>query len=83
MSEKTIKVHKGGHEYVFCYVPGRENDVFEQVTRLADDADSPLDWLDAAGVGFRLASEVAATCVTDPPARLPLPRRGHRPRGAA
>jgi hypothetical protein len=65
MPLKTVNYRKGEHHYAFRYAPGREGEVIDHVMRLAGDAESAIDWLDAALVSFRVAREAATPAADD------------------
>lgn len=62
MNTKTLSLVKGGHKYVFRYAPGSENQMVDEIVRLAEDADCNLDWLDAATLSFQVARNAAMEC---------------------
>lgn len=59
MIKRTVSIEKGGHSYVFRYAPGRETAMLAEIERLARDASSSLSWLEAAELGFCMASAAA------------------------
>lgn len=62
MSVRVLSLAKGTHKYIFRYTPGCENQVIDEIMRLADDPDTNLDWLDAATLGFQVAHYTAIAC---------------------
>jgi len=62
MTTRTLTLAKGGHKYVFRYAPGYEDDVVDEIMRLAEDAQTNLDWLDAATLSFQVAHYAADGC---------------------
>ena len=62
VEKKTLSFAKGERTYVFSYVPGGEDKVFEQAMRLAGDPGSDFSMMDAAKLSFRLAKEMADEC---------------------
>ncbi|MFW6132521.1 MAG: hypothetical protein ACOC8F_01395 [Planctomycetota bacterium] len=55
MDRQTVIRSRGGQAYVFRYAPNAENEVIDAVMDLAERRDCPLDWVDAAAVGFEVA----------------------------
>lgn len=73
---------KYGHKYVFRYSAGYEDEIMDEMMRLAQDATTSLDWLDAAQLSFEITQRVAGawsathrSCASPP---LGLARRGQR-----
>ena len=64
MTRREISLAKGGHDYVFRYLPGEEDRILDEITRLARDAGTDLDLTDAATLGFQVAQNVAIDCCT-------------------
>ncbi len=62
MTKRTLTLSKGGHQYVFRYAPGWEDDIVDAVMELAEDPATPLDWLDAATLSFQVTQHAAADC---------------------
>jgi len=62
MTPKTLTLVKGEHKYILRYASGNEDDVVEELMRLADDPRANLDWLDAATLSFQVAHSAAADC---------------------
>ena len=62
MSARVLSLAKGDHRYIFRYSPGNENQVVDEIMRLADDPQTNLDWLDAATLGFQVAHYTALGC---------------------
>ena len=60
MTTQTLSLDKDGHTYVFRYSPGRENEVMDEIIRLAEDPQSTLDWLDAATLSFQVAQSASS-----------------------
>ena len=53
-----LSLVKGQHQFVFRYAPGREADLLARLVMLADDPDSPFDWLDAAVLSYQLGQRM-------------------------
>jgi hypothetical protein len=53
---------KSGHTYVFRYSPGCEDDIVDAIMGLAEDDQSPVDWLDAATLSFQITQNAARDC---------------------
>ncbi|MFP4105858.1 MAG: hypothetical protein ACLFVU_07160 [Phycisphaerae bacterium] len=62
MTARTINLNKDGHKYIFRYAAGREDEIVEEIMRLADDGRCALDWLDAATLSFQVTQYAAADC---------------------
>ena len=62
MTTRTLSLVKNGHKYVFRYCSGREDDIVDAIMDLAEDEDSPVDWLDAATLSFQVTRYAAADC---------------------
>lgn len=62
MASRTLDFSKNGQTYVFRYAPGDEDAVVEKLMSLAEDADCPLDWLDAATLSFQVTQRAAVDC---------------------
>ena len=60
---RTLSLVKGGHKYVFRYSAGCEDDVVDAVMALAEDGQSPVDWLDAATLSFQVTRHAACDCM--------------------
>ncbi|MCE5328523.1 MAG: hypothetical protein LLG01_19140 [Planctomycetaceae bacterium] len=56
--KRTITLEKDGHTYLFTYAPGSENQIIDELMRLADDEQCNLDWMDAASLSFQVAQGV-------------------------
>jgi hypothetical protein len=74
----VLSLAKDGRKYIFRYAVGCERQVLSELVRLAEDADSGLDWMDAATLGFQVAyygtgPQVPASLTCQPP--VPLPRK--------
>ena len=63
MSARTLSLIKGGHQYVFRYSPGCEDDIIDVIMALAGNDESPVTWLDAATLSFQVTRDAAAGCV--------------------
>ena len=59
MAHKTLTLVKSGHKYVFRYSVGSENEIVDEIARLAKDPETDLDWLDAATLSFQVAQDAA------------------------
>ena len=62
MTARTLSLIKGGHKYVFRYSQGCEDEIVDAIAELAARDDSPIDWLDAATLGFQVTQGIAADC---------------------
>ena len=62
MDIRALTVTKGGLTYVFRYVPGREDEVVDEIIRLAEDPSAGLDLMDAARLGFQITQHALAEC---------------------
>ena len=62
MTSRTLDFHKQGQYFVFRYAPGGEDAVVERLMEMADDAQCPVDWLDAATLSFQITQRAAADC---------------------
>jgi len=63
MSTRTLSLAKDGHRYIFRYLPGAEEDVLDEIMRLAESDESHLDWLDAATLSFQVTHLAAVDCL--------------------
>jgi len=61
METRTLMLAKGGHHYIFRYLAGMEDEIVEEIMRLAESRACDLDWLDAATLSFQVA-QYAADC---------------------
>ena len=59
MEYRNVSRVKSGHTYVFRCEPRAEADLLDAVMDQAEDRNCPLDWLDAAAIGFEVARSVA------------------------
>lgn len=71
VEKKTLSLTRDDGTYVFNYVSGGEDEVFQQAMRLAGDPGSDFDMADAAKVSFRLAKEMADECYKEVAPPLP------------
>lgn len=62
MTTRVLSLAKGDQKYIFRYTPGSEDQVVDEIMRLADDPETNLDWLDAATLGFQVAHYTALGC---------------------
>lgn len=62
VAARTIGMRRDGHTYVFRYTPGSENEVVDELARLADDERVGLDWVDAATLSFEITAYAATRC---------------------
>ena len=60
MTTRTVSFAKEGHQYLFRYEVGLEDEILEAVMALAEDSRANLDWLDAATLSFQVAHEAAS-----------------------
>lgn len=56
---KRLSLAKGREKFVFYYRAGQESAVLAAVLELADDPESPVDWLDAAVLSFQMGRGAA------------------------
>ena len=61
MTARVLSMAKGPHRYIFRYTAGSEQQVVDEIMRLAEDPDSCLDWLDVATLGFQVAHYTSMT----------------------
>ena len=73
MATRTLTLAKSGRKFVFRYSGGCEEQVLDQIAHLAADAETPLDWLDAAMLSFQVTQGAAES-------DLPAPQDAARPR---
>ncbi len=59
---RTISLAKSGHKYVIRYGPGCENEVVDEIMKMADDQSNDLNWLDATSLSFQVTHKVAEGC---------------------
>ncbi len=59
MTTQILSLDKDGHSYVFRYSPGSEDETVDEIMRLAGDANTNLDWMDAAKLSFQIAQQLA------------------------
>jgi len=59
---RTLTLAKGGRTYLFRYEPGCERQMLDEISRLAEDERTGLDWLDAAALSFQIAHHTADDC---------------------
>ncbi len=57
-SRHCLSLVKGRHRFVFVFRKGRERDLLEAFVDLANDPDSPFDWLDAAVLSYQIGKRV-------------------------
>jgi hypothetical protein len=62
MEIRTLGLAKAGHVYLLTYAPGQEEEVIEEVMRLAEDQLVDFDWQDAACWGMGVTQLAAASC---------------------
>ncbi len=62
MDTKTLSLVKGSHKYMFRYRPGAEDEIIDEIMRLAESRNCNLDWLDAASLGFQVTRYAAENC---------------------
>ena len=62
MDTRTLTVAKEGVTFAFRYVPGREDEVVDEIIRLAEDPRTGLGWMDAARLGFQITQHALAEC---------------------
>jgi len=59
MIKRTLSFEKQGQAFIFRYLPGGEDSIIDAVMELAESADCPQDWLDAATISFQVAHVAA------------------------
>ncbi|MHC4981770.1 MAG: hypothetical protein ACYTF6_01210 [Planctomycetota bacterium] len=64
METRTLTLAKAAHKYVFRYRVGAEEEIVDEIMRLAESPACNLDWLDAALLGFEVAQQAANCHVT-------------------
>ena len=62
MNTRMLHLEKAGHTYLVKYAPGLEDEVVEELMRLADDRESDFDWMDAAALSFQVTQFAAEDC---------------------
>lgn len=62
MTARSAYLSRDGHTYMFRYAAGEEAEVLEEFTRLAEDREWNLDWLDAATLSFQVTQQAANGC---------------------
>jgi hypothetical protein len=62
MIVRSLQIQKNDHLYVFRYAPGNEDELVDELIRLAEDDLSPIDWLDAATLSFQVTHQAAEDC---------------------
>jgi hypothetical protein len=62
MDIRELSLKKSGLTYLFRYVSGREDEVVNEIIRLAEDPSTDIDWLDAARLGFQITQHAMAEC---------------------
>ena len=65
MTTRTLGMDKAGHFFVIRYEIGLEDRVVEELMRMADDRDTPFDWMDAACFSFEVTQAAAEDCRGD------------------
>ena len=63
MATRTLSLTKHGHRYLFRYSTGYEDEVVDEIMRLADDPESDLNWVDAAALSFQVTQYAADDCL--------------------
>jgi hypothetical protein len=78
MQTRILNTEKDGHKYVFRYPAGCEQEIVDDILRLADGDDSKLDWFDAAILSFQATRQAAQDCrrVLQPFASVPPGEEG-------
>jgi hypothetical protein len=51
---RQLALVKGAERFVFRYEAGRETEVIDSFTRLANDAACQFDWFDAAVLSYQM-----------------------------
>lgn len=71
MEPHTLSLTKGDRRYVFRYSGGCEDQIIDEIIRLAEDGETNFDWLDAAALSFQVTRYVAVECqyAIDPAAK--------------
>jgi hypothetical protein len=73
MRVRSLALESNGHQFMFRYAAGREEEVLDQIVALAEDSTCALDWVDAATLSFQVAQQSAADCCE---ALVPWSREG-------
>ncbi len=63
MTIRTLGLEKGGQTYLLRYQVGLEDEVVEEVMRMADDHSLDFDWMDAATMSFQVTHLAAEDCL--------------------
>lgn len=63
MKPRVLSLAKDGHEYVFRYTPGHEDEVVDEIVATAEDSTNSFDWVDAATLSFQVTQYAAADCL--------------------
>ena len=51
---RRLSLVKGWDRYVFEYEAGREEQVINELAKLAEDESSPFDWFDASVLSYQI-----------------------------
>ena len=74
MKLNKVSLAKGGCRYLFRYSSGCEEQIVNEIIRLADDSETNLTWLDAATLSFQVTQRAATECQS---AISPAVRQSH------
>lgn len=59
VEQRTIRLSKGKHQYVFKYEQGDENVVLDSLAAMAKRKDVAFDWFDAAVLSHQLGQHLS------------------------
>ncbi len=76
MDIRQLSLQKAGRTFVFRYAAGREDEVVEEIIRMAEDPSAEVDWLDAARLGFQITQHALAECCRQSRAEAAPAREG-------
>ena len=62
MRIRSLSLESNGHQFIFRYAAGREEEVLDAIVDLAEQDRCALDWVDAATLSFQVAQQSAADC---------------------
>ena len=62
MGIRTVNFTKGSHHFQFRYDIGCEDEMVEELMKMADAETSILTWLDVANLSFQVTCGAAADC---------------------
>lgn len=62
MTTRVASITKNGHTYAFRYSPTAPQQAIDAFMQLAEDPSACFDWVDAAGLSFKVTHDVAEDC---------------------